>query len=187
MRFPQTEPPTGQMLIKSVVCLAVLATVMAGKIPSNASFGSSNSRIIGGQNAEAGQYPYQVSLRYKYTNQHFCGGSIVSDRWILTAAHCTYNQVAEFITAVVDTIYLNSGGIAFPIITIVFYPGYEITPVLVHDISMLKTGVSIVFTDTVKPISIGTADSIGDGVTVIASGWGQTTVYYMSEIHDFVL
>ena len=42
-------------------------------------------RIYGGHLVEK-QYPYQVSVQYEGT--HRCGGSIISEEWILTAAHC---------------------------------------------------------------------------------------------------
>lgn len=43
-------------------------------------------RIVGGSDAEPGQFPYQVSLRNQHS--HTCGGSILNENWILTAAHC---------------------------------------------------------------------------------------------------
>lgn len=43
-------------------------------------------RIVGGGDAESGQFPYQISLRNR--NSHTCGGSILNEKWILTAAHC---------------------------------------------------------------------------------------------------
>lgn len=43
-------------------------------------------RIIGGENARPGQFPYQVSLQCG--NRHICGGSILNEKYILTAAHC---------------------------------------------------------------------------------------------------
>jgi secreted trypsin-like serine protease len=43
-------------------------------------------RIIGGSAAERGQFPWQVGLIIE--SSAFCGGSLISERWVLTAAHC---------------------------------------------------------------------------------------------------
>ncbi|KAM4710211.1 plasma kallikrein [Discoglossus pictus] len=48
-------------------------------------------RIVGGTNSSIGEWPWQVSMHLKYTatyKRHACGGSIISNQWILTAAHC---------------------------------------------------------------------------------------------------
>jgi len=42
--------------------------------------------IVDGYDAHPGEYPWQVSLQSG--SFHFCGGSLISDRWVLTAAHC---------------------------------------------------------------------------------------------------
>ncbi|KAL3886431.1 hypothetical protein ACJMK2_026423 [Sinanodonta woodiana] len=47
---------------------------------------SSSHKIVGGSVSTPGAYPWQVSLRYK--GGHVCGGSLITDKWVLTAAHC---------------------------------------------------------------------------------------------------
>jgi secreted trypsin-like serine protease len=43
-------------------------------------------RIVGGEKTDIKQHPWQVALQFKGT--FFCGGSIIAQRWVLTAAHC---------------------------------------------------------------------------------------------------
>ena len=43
-------------------------------------------RIINGEQAAEGQFPWQVGLNVN--DFWFCGGSIISEEWILTAGHC---------------------------------------------------------------------------------------------------
>lgn len=49
---------------------------------------SLSGRVVGGLEAHEGQFPHQVSLRLQ--GSHICGGSIIANKFILTAAHCVY-------------------------------------------------------------------------------------------------
>ena len=48
-----------------------------------------HSRIVGGINAQPGSWPWQVTMDYTgELSPHWCGGSIITPEWIVTAAHC---------------------------------------------------------------------------------------------------
>ena len=48
--------------------------------------------IIGGDDAQVGEWPWQASLQSRY-NFHFCGAAVISDEWVVTAAHCLVGKL----------------------------------------------------------------------------------------------
>lgn len=58
--------------------------------------GTQYSRIIGGMEAEVGEFPWQVSIQAR--NEHFCGGAIINEWWIVTAAHCLFYEDLSWVS-----------------------------------------------------------------------------------------
>lgn len=133
-----------------------------------------------GANATVGQFPYQASLRIKESKIHVCARSIISIRFILTAAQCVfyYTGLTHNIEAIVGTLHLNQG-IVMEISKITPHEKFN-QPILQFDISLLRTKEEIVFTSTVQPIALPVHQTDGN-TDVIESGWGNSRVNYVSQ------
>ncbi|XP_033229691.1 chymotrypsin-1-like [Belonocnema kinseyi] len=130
-------------------------------------------RIVGGSDAPDGLFPYQVSLRRK--GRHFCGGSILNKRWILTAAHCLNGRFASSISVKAGTTDLDGYGDIYVGELKVIHEDYD-TFEHENDIGLLKVRSDIIFNDDVQPINVASSDSYGEGHTATLTGWGRTSV-----------
>ncbi|CAK1540395.1 unnamed protein product [Leptosia nina] len=126
------------------------------------------TRIVGGQEAADGEFPYQVSLR-RYGTQHFCGGSIIASQWILTAAHCTIKNKKD-VKVVAGTNSLTKGGDKYDIEEIIQHESYVYAS-LVNDVQLLKLTKEIKFGSKVAAIDLPTKDT-PENVALVTSGWG---------------
>ncbi|XP_063973029.1 chymotrypsin-2-like [Diachasmimorpha longicaudata] len=129
-------------------------------------------KIVGGYPASEGQFPYQVSLRVK--GRHFCGGSIINKRWILTAAHCLRGFNDSAITVVVGTTKLDEGGDIYHSSEVHGHQGYSSLFVR-NDIGLIHVDEDIEFSDNVKPISLPTEYFDKSDYPAVLSGWGTTS------------
>ncbi|XP_067113408.1 transmembrane protease serine 2 [Osmerus mordax] len=132
------------------------------------------TRIVGGEVAARGAWPWQVSLQVQ--DQHLCGGSIISSEWILTAAHC----VEKFSSPGLWTVYAGY------LTLFEMYPatGNSVNRIIVHekydqntndnDVALMKLSRPLVMSDTVRPVCL---PNVGLDLTperqAWISGWGS--------------
>lgn len=131
-------------------------------------------RILGGQQAESHAAPHQVSLRRKQGNRHICGGSIVSNLWIVTAAHCTVGYSPDIFVAVVGTLTLDKGGDYYDIEKIINHEFYS-EEMILNDIALLKVQKEFLADAPYKPIALCDSNTPAD-VRLRITGWGLTSV-----------
>nr|XP_009858553.2 suppressor of tumorigenicity 14 protein-like [Ciona intestinalis] len=137
-----------------------------------------NPRIVGGNEAVPGSWPWHAGL-IKYNQQSaYCGGSIISERAILTAGHCVDFLSSPYVKVVVGrhSINGNKGEQLINVAEIIFHPDY-LPITLRNDIAILILNTSITYTSTIRPICYSdsniTTSDIDNGIQCIATGWGR--------------
>ncbi|XP_075157304.1 serine protease SP24D-like [Haematobia irritans] len=152
------------MGLKLVGLLLIFATIVRA-LP--------NGRVVGGKDAEVGQFPYQVSLQ-RSDGLPICGASIVNERFVLTAAHCVVDKnttVAlppESFRIRVGSIYRVTGKI-FYVTRVIVHENYGN---FLNDIALLKLLDPLPWSNNVKPIELADSE-VPAGEDVIISGWGR--------------
>ncbi|KAL7286311.1 hypothetical protein TKK_0019271 [Trichogramma kaykai] len=164
------------MSLKLVTLCLSFAIVHGFPHLGSPSVGSTVARINGGENALPGEFPYQISLQINYVGHksHSCGGSILNENWVLTAAHCVY-QISQYAKTYVlsgkHSIYrierTEQENLVEKIVVHENYSG-KIGP---NDIALLKLRSPLIFNEHVKPIDLPSKNSEVEG-EVILSGWG---------------
>ncbi|CAG4926650.1 unnamed protein product [Colias eurytheme] len=131
----------------------------------------SGNRIVGGKEAPEASIPWQVSMRnIDGTEYHFCGGSIIGKKWILTAAHCVQDRNLDSYEIVVGSNKLSSGGTRYKVESVIIHKDYNAT-LLTDDISLLKLEEEIEYADNIQPIEVDSGYVNGREKGIV-SGWG---------------
>ncbi|XP_065342193.1 brachyurin-like [Cloeon dipterum] len=133
--------------------------------------------IINGRTTKRGEFPHQVAIYMD--EEHFCGGSLISNTHVLTAAHCvaTYKSF-ELIFGASNRDGSDSGVVRMKAKNKIQHPSYS-TFSLVNDIALLVLPKPVKFTSAIKKISLAsptqTKNLLQKGALMTVAGWGKTS------------
>jgi len=151
--------------------------VVASQFGDDLDGANRNNRIFGGVVARAHQFPHIVALTVTMTSgSSFCGGSIVSQNYVLTAAHCLDNLARLVVQAGIHDI---SRGVPQYRAMVERrdtrqHPQYN-TKTLVHDIALIHLLTPLTFSIAVQRIALPTRAQANNhfvGQTATVIGWG---------------
>lgn len=136
------------------------------------------NRIVGGQNADMGEWPWQVSLHFK-TYGHACGASILTNGWLLSAAHCFVSSSQENLIAAnwisysgMQDQYKYDGVQRRSIQQIIPHPDYN-QMTFDYDIALLELSEPLEFANTIQPICLPSSSHVFPaGMSCWVTGWG---------------
>lgn len=160
---------------------------------------STENRITNGKIASPGQFPWMAILGYQRRGESsvsfLCGGTLINEKYVLTAAHCISSQnrpvlvrLGEFnLTEAVDCDHDNVCAPP-PVDTAV----EEITPHhgfnlrnIKHDIALIRLSRSVEYSEFVRPICLPESINVTDDTKFKIAGWGKT--YFRDAVGSPVL
>lgn len=133
--------------------------------------------IFGGKKATPDQFPFLVSVRYmkngKY--EHNCGGAILSNRYIITAAHC-YKSKIKFnkYRISIGAAKREDQGELYPIKRFIVHPSYDAATKL-YDMALIEMANPLDLGAKVSAIEIN-RNPVEAKQTAIVAGWGKSEV-----------
>lgn len=143
-----------------------------------------SGRIVNGTIAELRQFPHQVSLRRSYNSRHFCGGSLIDAKHVITAAHCMFMQdsVIQAWTVMVvggelqlskDTANGQKRGVD----KIYVHPGFS-DSTLQNDVAVLVLKVGFTLNAHVNVVPLASSTAVPNTMCQVV-GWG----YPSEDVH----
>lgn len=128
--------------------------------------------VVGGTNTSAGAYPFMASVQDG--GSHFCGGSVISASWVLTAAHCVPDGKASGLSVVVGTTNnANGSGTRIAVSQVRVHPDYD-DQAMTNDAALLQLTAAVPAHVTPVTLAGASDDALeADGQRVTVAGWGD--------------
>ncbi|XP_070139954.1 mast cell protease 1A-like [Drosophila kikkawai] len=133
---------------------------------------TSRYRIIGGVTADMYGHPWMAFIRSNVD----CGGSLISDRFVLSAAHCMTGHPTTVYLGQFDMSRGTANAIQVPVDLQIPYPQYTNTKKdIKNDIGLFRLARTVQYTNFIRPICLPTNyNPLAQTSQLTATGWGKT-------------
>nr|CAD7438596.1 unnamed protein product [Timema bartmani] len=128
-------------------------------------------KIVGGEPATVKEFTFIVAVNDTISKNFFCGGSIISEKYALTAAHCTDGYFPEDVTLRVGSPNWTNGGVEHTVRRLINHEDHVYS---INDIALMEVKKTFQFNSKVQPIAIYPHVYVPDGSKVTLMGWGRT-------------
>ncbi|KAL3460902.1 trypsin-like cysteine/serine peptidase domain-containing protein [Aspergillus heterothallicus] len=126
--------------------------------------------IVGGDEASIEEYPYQIQLLEN--GRLICGGSIISNQYVVTAGHCTDGASASSLSIRAGSSSSSGGGTVVRVSSIAQHPDYD-AQTTDNDISILTLAQDLTFSSAIQAVNLPTSSALpAAGTIATATGWG---------------
>ncbi|VVC96817.1 unnamed protein product [Leptidea sinapis] len=132
-------------------------------------------RIVGGNETTIQRYPFMSNMQYGVWGiwwYQACGGSLITTRAVLSAAHCFYMDSPSSWRVILGTSWASSGGTTYEVSNLIWHPGYD-PSTLDNDVAIVKLARSAVLSNSVGIGRVAAPSyELPDGSVTYAVGWG---------------
>ncbi|KAF4533005.1 hypothetical protein B566_EDAN000694 [Ephemera danica] len=160
-------------MLRALILFSVATAALAGTFKTPLELYPTGGKIVGGSPAAENEIPWQVSIQSTRSSV-YCGGSIISNTWILTAGHCSGINPSNYQIRV-GTLTYASGGSVHTINQVIRHEDYG-GLLIVNDIAVWSVNEPFVFSPAVAAGVLPAQDQdTAAGTVVWVSGWGTTS------------
>lgn len=163
-------------------------------------------KIFGGKTTQFEEFPWTVQLQYRSGSEltRNCGGTLISNRYVVTAAHCVdkaaIRSVGELVSVVlgeydtrnetdcIDMLGIQSCAdppVVISVENVIIHPNWNKKPpaTIDHDIALIRLAEAVKFTQYVRPICLPTSTTLfKEDERLTVAGWGQTETQRTSPV-----